>query len=52
MIANFMNELAAALVQALPRVFLVGAPLLVIANAVAALLDARMPGRADPAQGT
>ena len=47
MLASFMNELLATLVQALPRLFLVGAPILVIAIVLAALADTRLPGSTD-----
>lgn len=45
MIASFLNELITASVEALPRLFLLGAPLLVIGIVLAALLDAKLPGR-------
>jgi hypothetical protein len=46
MIASLLNELIAALIASLPRVFRVGAPVLVTVIALAALVDARMPGHA------
>lgn len=47
MIASFLNELLATLVQALPRIFLVGAPVLLVAIVLAALVDAKRPGSTD-----
>lgn len=46
MIASLLNELIAALVASLPRVFLFGAPVLATVIVLAALVDARMPGHA------
>lgn len=51
MIAAFLNELIAALVGTLPRLFLLGAPFLVIGIVLAAMLDTKLPkgtGRASP----
>ena len=42
MIAHFLNELLGTVVHALPRVFLFGAPVLLITIAIAALVDARL----------
>jgi len=50
MSATFLNELITVLVQMLPRLFIVGAPVLGLAIAVAAFVDARMPGGADRAR--
>jgi hypothetical protein len=47
MIASFLNELIATVVQALPRIFLVGAPVLVVGIILAAIVDARLPARTD-----
>jgi len=44
MLASLLNELIAAVIAALPRVFLFGAPVLAVAVVLAALADARMPG--------
>ena len=46
MIASLLNELIAAVIAALPRVFLFGAPVLAIGIVLAALVDTRMPGHA------
>jgi hypothetical protein len=50
MIATFLNELVTRLVDALPRFFIVGAPILALVIAVAAFVDARMPGSDDHAR--
>lgn len=50
MIATFQNELVTELVRMLPRLFFVGAPVLALVIAVAAFVDARMPGSADRAR--
>jgi hypothetical protein len=50
MIATFLDGLVTGLMQALPRLFVIGAPILALVIAVAAFVDARMPGRADRAQ--
>jgi hypothetical protein len=50
MSATFLNELVTAVVQMLPRLFVVGAPVLALVIAMAALADARMPGGADRAR--
>jgi len=42
-----LSQFLAAVMQALPQVFLFGAPLLVAAFAIAALLDAKLPGKAE-----
>jgi hypothetical protein len=47
MIASFLNELIATVVQALPRIFLVGAPVLVVGIILASIVDARLPARTD-----
>jgi hypothetical protein len=39
-----LSQLLAALVQALPRVFVLGAPILLTIIAIAALLDVKIPG--------
>ena len=41
-----LSQLIAAVVQSLPRIFLLGAPVLLAAIGIAALLDARIPGNA------
>lgn len=50
MIATFLNQLVAEGMEALPRLFIVGAPILALVIAVAAFADARMPWRADRAR--
>jgi len=40
----FSIQLLAAVVQALPRLFLLGAPFLAIAATLAAIVDAKIPG--------
>jgi hypothetical protein len=43
MIALYWNQLFETIVRALPAVFLVGAPILLVALALAAFVDARVP---------
>ena len=50
MIATFLNQLVTDWMEALPRLFAVGAPILVLVIAIAAFVDARLPGRADRAR--
>jgi hypothetical protein len=44
MLATFLNELLATLVAALPRIFLLGAPVLVLGIVLAAIADTKLPG--------
>jgi hypothetical protein len=46
MTATLLNELFAAMVRALPRLFLLGAPFLAIGIIVAAIADTRLPEKA------
>ena len=50
MIATFLNQLLTESVEALPRIFIVGAPILALVIAVAAFVDARMSGTDDHAR--
>ena len=43
MTAPLLEQILATVTQALPRLFLFGAPVLVVVMAIAAFLDARMP---------
>ena len=43
MLATFLNELLATLVAALPRIFLLGAPVLVLGIVLAAIADTKLP---------
>ena len=45
MTATFLNELFAAMVRTLPRLFLLGAPFLAIGMLIAAIADTRLPDR-------
>ena len=45
MIATYLKEFLGMFVQELPRLFLLGAPFLVIACGIAAVLDAKLPWR-------
>lgn len=49
MFASFLTELLAAFVATLPRLFLLGAPFLVLAIVVAAIADTHLPGSASRA---
>ena len=46
MTATFLNELFAAMVRALPRLFLLGAPFLAIGIMIAAIADTKLPEKA------
>ena len=46
MTATFLNELFAAMVRTLPRLFLLGAPFLAIGIIVAAIADTKLPEKA------
>jgi len=48
MLAFLSNELLAMVMRALPRFFLVGAPVLVAVVAAMALVDAKIPGCVRP----
>jgi len=44
MLASFLNAVFAISIEALPRLFLFGAPFLIIGIVLAALVDAKLPG--------
>jgi hypothetical protein len=46
MYASFLTELLAAFVATLPRIFLLGAPVLLVTIVLAAFADAHLPGSA------
>jgi len=46
MTATFLNELFAAMVRTLPRLFLLGAPFLAIGIMIAAIADTKVPNGA------
>jgi hypothetical protein len=47
-----LSQLLAALVQVLPRMFVLGAPILLTIIAIAALLDVKIPGTVNRDAGT
>ena len=49
MLASFLNQLLATLVTALPRIFLLGAPVLLVGILLAAIADTKLP---DKTKGT
>ena len=45
MLATFLNQLFATVIATMPRLFLFGAPFLVLGIVLAAYLDAKLPER-------